>query len=359
MKRQIISFVSGKGGAGKSVILANLAVLLAKEGHRVLMVDCDFFTRGLTFYMIGDKPARTGILDYLKGDVTSKHVVSRLETETKGYATLGLLPASSRTTLYSVSDLDGKVHAKDSGSLREIYSNLRELFLQLSRRFDFVLVDTRSGVDPVSLLPALASDEYILVVEEDKTSWRIGDLLISEIMKISDTLVDVKSEPHSTFKGFIINKITEEIPEEFIQDYLEKRVIEGKCLIQIPLERAVPMAFKEDNLVVDESPSSSFSTEIGKLCSILQGILISARPEMTLKERIAEFYGTSETLILIIAFLTYFAGFLVMSIEGPPFIYLPMRIISIGLILPGLYFRTIKAVRSIQDKAKEKRALKR
>ena len=37
----IISIASGKGGVGKSVIAANLALLLAKKGKRVTLADLD------------------------------------------------------------------------------------------------------------------------------------------------------------------------------------------------------------------------------------------------------------------------------------------------------------------------------
>nr|HRD15949.1 AAA family ATPase [Methanothrix soehngenii] len=38
MKRIIFS---GKGGVGKTTILSNLARLLARDGYRVLVIDCD------------------------------------------------------------------------------------------------------------------------------------------------------------------------------------------------------------------------------------------------------------------------------------------------------------------------------
>ncbi len=37
----IVSVGSGKGGVGKSVIAANLAMLLAKQGQRVVLADLD------------------------------------------------------------------------------------------------------------------------------------------------------------------------------------------------------------------------------------------------------------------------------------------------------------------------------
>lgn len=38
---KIIAFVSAKGGTGRTTIAANLGVILARTGHRVLAVDCD------------------------------------------------------------------------------------------------------------------------------------------------------------------------------------------------------------------------------------------------------------------------------------------------------------------------------
>ena len=46
----IVTFYSYKGGVGRSMALANIAVLLARRGLKVLMVDWDFEAPGLDRY---------------------------------------------------------------------------------------------------------------------------------------------------------------------------------------------------------------------------------------------------------------------------------------------------------------------
>ena len=62
----IIPIASGKGGVGKSVITANLAIALARLGHDTLAVDLDLGGSNLHSYLgLGNK--HSGIGDFLKG----------------------------------------------------------------------------------------------------------------------------------------------------------------------------------------------------------------------------------------------------------------------------------------------------
>ena len=85
-----ISFLSGKGGTGKTSIVANLGIILAQNGLKVLMIDMDFFTRGLTFYVTkGKKSVEWSVISILEGQEDAKPTEIR-----KG---LFLLPPSKQS----------------------------------------------------------------------------------------------------------------------------------------------------------------------------------------------------------------------------------------------------------------------
>jgi cellulose biosynthesis protein BcsQ len=58
----VTTFYSYKGGVGRSMALANVGVLLAKAGNRVLLVDFDLEAPGLPSYgPLGDATGLPGI----------------------------------------------------------------------------------------------------------------------------------------------------------------------------------------------------------------------------------------------------------------------------------------------------------
>src|SRR5712691_630123 len=67
---QIVTFYSYKGGVGRTMALANVAVLLARWGYKVLAVDWDLEAPGLEHFFKPylDWPAAThhqGVIDLL------------------------------------------------------------------------------------------------------------------------------------------------------------------------------------------------------------------------------------------------------------------------------------------------------
>ncbi len=69
-KTTIIPIASGKGGVGKTILTANLAIALAKAGHSTVAVDLDLGGSNLHTYL-GIPNKYPGIGDFLKGKKTS------------------------------------------------------------------------------------------------------------------------------------------------------------------------------------------------------------------------------------------------------------------------------------------------
>lgn len=126
-RTQVIAVSSGKGGVGKSNVVANLAVALAKAGKRVLVLDADL---GL------------GNLDVLLGLVpqyTIEHVLSGARTldeiVLEGPAGIHVLPASSGVpTLTALTESQQLL--------------IQEQLEQLSADMDVLLIDTGAGISP-------------------------------------------------------------------------------------------------------------------------------------------------------------------------------------------------------------------
>jgi len=66
MKTFWTSFYSYKGGVGRSLALANVAALLVKRGHRVVLFDFDLEAPGLdTYAAFADAKEKPGIVEYV------------------------------------------------------------------------------------------------------------------------------------------------------------------------------------------------------------------------------------------------------------------------------------------------------
>src|SRR5262245_9841383 len=100
----IISTHSFRGGTGKSNITANLAVLIARAGHRVGVIDTDIQSPGIhVLFRVDDKKLTHSLNDYLWGrcpieaaavDV-SERCIGALNEE-NGRPRLFLIPSSLR-----------------------------------------------------------------------------------------------------------------------------------------------------------------------------------------------------------------------------------------------------------------------
>lgn len=75
---QIIPIASGKGGVGKSLLSANLAITLGKAGKKVVLVDLDLGASNLHL-VLGQPASKEGIGTFLSGQSRFKKIIQKTD----------------------------------------------------------------------------------------------------------------------------------------------------------------------------------------------------------------------------------------------------------------------------------------
>lgn len=146
-----IAVTSGKGGVGKTQISANLAVALARQGQRVLLLDADLGLASLDL-VFGVRP-RADLLSVVRGQNNARDIL------VEAAAGVQLLPACpGRYEMANMSTPD-----------RERLMNLVQ---EVASGFDSWIIDTGAGIGSNSVGFAEIADEIVLVVTPEPTSLR-------------------------------------------------------------------------------------------------------------------------------------------------------------------------------------------
>ena len=147
----IISIASGKGGVGKSVIAANLALLLAKKGKRVTLADLDIGGADIHILFGLMNPALT-LTDFLNRRVERLEDIAQALPVHSG---LTLIPGTGDTLATA-----NMPYAKKKRLIRHL-KNLQS---------DVVIVDIGAGTSYHALDFFLMADHHVAVATPDPTS---------------------------------------------------------------------------------------------------------------------------------------------------------------------------------------------
>ena len=171
----VLTFYSYKGGVGRSFTLANVAVLLARWGYRVLAVDWDLEAPGLHHYF-GPKlvePPERGVVDlaheFLRG-LGSPEAPQDLESYVVRVGVDGGrldLLAAGRVVSGKLEDSYSK--RMQSLNWEELYRRKFAAYLERCRAawteaYDFVLLDSRTGVSDIAGICTAHLPDRLVVV---------------------------------------------------------------------------------------------------------------------------------------------------------------------------------------------------
>jgi flagellar biosynthesis protein FlhG len=147
--QRVIAITSGKGGVGKTHIAVSLAVSLAEQGSRVLLIDGDLGMSNADLLL--DVTPERGLVHVARGEATIEEV---LVGSPLGVTLLpGLGDGTHEATLTPAEKLA-----------------LLGALAGIGDRFDVVIIDTAAGLSDTTLFLASGADEALVVTTPEPTS---------------------------------------------------------------------------------------------------------------------------------------------------------------------------------------------
>jgi flagellar biosynthesis protein FlhG len=146
---RVMSVTSGKGGVGKSNVVANLALAMGRLGSKVLVIDADLGLGNINL-LLGLRPAYT-LNDLFSGKKSLAEIIVR------GPGGIKVIPAGSGTQKYTRLSKEERLR---------LLNDLDEL----EEEFDIFIIDTESGISDNVVYFTSAAQEIVVVVSPEPTS---------------------------------------------------------------------------------------------------------------------------------------------------------------------------------------------
>lgn len=226
---KVIVVASGKGGTGKTTVVANLGATLAMEGHKTVVVDMDMGLRNLDLYLGLESNVVYDVSDVMNGVCRIKQALIK----DKSFPGLYLMAASPK---------------KADGEITPLH--MKVLCEKLKEQFDYIIVDGPAGIDDGLAVACAGADMAVVVVSPDYAAARDGEMVRLVLKEMGIEKV-----------GFIVNKLNMEmIRKGFAPDVSEivrgfqrelLGVIQSDENISISTNLGVPVVFMQETYIAD------------------------------------------------------------------------------------------------------------
>ncbi len=232
---RIVCIASGKGGVGKTTLVANLATALTEFGQNVIAIDANLTTSNLGLHL--------GVPVY---NVTLQDVISnRARVKDAMYyhhSGFRFIPAD-----VSISKI-----------MTPRLNELSDVFFSLVYDADFILIDSAAGLGREATSAIGASDEIVTITNPDMPA-------LTDALK----LTRVAEELEAKNLGVVVNRIRKEqheMPIDEIEKFLDLPVI-GK----VHEDRNIPVSISKKEPVVCYNPKSRVAEEFRGIAAYLIG----------------------------------------------------------------------------------------
>lgn len=237
----VYSITSGKGGVGKTAVVANLAYNLATLGKRVLILDADLGLANIDV-VFGISPA-FNLNHFFSGDHELQEVM------VDGPLGIKILPAGSGIQNFTRLDSHQKMRLLDGLDA-------------MQNHFDYVLVDTEAGIAENVTYFNTAAQEIIVVTTPEPTA--ITDAYA--LMKLLSTQFNEKNF------NLVVNQIQTE--DDALDVYRKLTMVASRYLDisidflgSIPDDRVMIDAIRKQKVVSELFPNSKITDAFKQLAS--------------------------------------------------------------------------------------------
>ena len=233
---RLIILTSGKGGVGKTTIVANLGAALAHRFKRdVTIVDCNLTASHLSI-LLGMHYHPITLNHVLRRE---KHINEAIYDHPSG---MKIIPAS--------------LQLKDL--IKTDISKLNRRLKKLKGKTEIIFLDSSPGLGKEAVAAIKASDEILFVTKPDIMS-------VSDVIRGKEFIGKIKKEP----MGIVLNMVTRgghELTQKEVEIMTELPVI-----AIIPHDKNVLKSLAKKIPVVLHKPRSSASKELRKLAGFIIG----------------------------------------------------------------------------------------
>lgn len=292
---RIVSIASGKGGVGKSVVAANLALLLAKRGRRVVLADLDIggADSHILFGLLHPSPTLTDFLtrrverlDEVAHQLPIHPGLRLIPGTGDTLATANMAYAKKKRLIRHFGEIEADVIVVDIGAGTSYHA--LDFFLMADHHVAVATPDPTSVLDLYRFIK-LAAIRRVLssFLARDAMAEALSERDFSSVEEVLDVAGKTdeagRGIAEATLRTFqpalILNRISGRSRVNVLQlRKLLKEYVGGDLLLlgEIPDDPAMERAVRRYLPVVESEPASSAAAALGKVADALMQVLDAA-----------------------------------------------------------------------------------
>ncbi|MBL6988392.1 MAG: AAA family ATPase [Bacteriovoracaceae bacterium] len=230
-KATTISITSGKGGVGKTSVAIKLSIMLAKQGKKTLLLDCDYNMSNT----------------HVKLDLPPSNSFYSLVTAQKSFDEC----VYKDGLFHLLSGCNGNVELFENGV--ELDKLVIDIIQEHEHEYDYILLDCPAGITKSTLTLNAYSDHRYIIVAPDKAS--ITDSYA--LMKI------LRNKYGTNENSLIVNKVSSKrqytkivkVLSETVETYLQSRlhILGGIAKSEAAVDRFDRILLNDENTMIHQN----------------------------------------------------------------------------------------------------------